>query len=594
MHSGKPIEFNSNLIPDHIKPIYNGEYRLVPNFGTPLKLTYCFPNAHEINQYWFSPRISKLLPQPMLGKKSQGIFRKGIASWAEVANMTFLEDPVTCDVGIFRLNNTDSSSTLASTTFNNKKPRYIFTYPIFHNKTSAGQYDTVIHEWGHVIGLEHGFGNRANADFVYTESYNTTAASVMNYRSAWSENREWHRLTPAPYDIEAVQMIYGVNQKTMGNDLVKLFNPKLQTKSAEVLLATTLVDVGGNDVLDATGCRQVDLRTGPMHYSICGTNVISLAPNTQFENVIADTVAEIFLSNHDEFVDARKSTSLTILSSADSGRDIVLIGEQTKKVSVLFDSEELLECEFKQFQSQEIDFGDQKLLLSEGITVECQGGRSIAFPGVKEADDRFSFDSVTTKAEWKKKGIVRSLKKVEDSSPVLDCFCTIGRAAALSLAINLGEHLLVEYMKKNSWSDSSAAIALNSAKFLLEAALMGSLFSGAASRLTSYALARSGLLSQKNADRVGAVVGFGVRTLEVTTPLNFAQKIIHTAVYAAYNPTSTFQTLVVPFAANVALGTIGASLGHCMAYGIALWRSPPEPPAKPPVVLTQIKIAKHS
>jgi hypothetical protein len=617
--SGTRIEYNSSFIPEFIKPIYTGFFRMVERFDTPLNITYCFPSQKQIKNV---PRVKsgQIFSTAPLPNEYRSTMRKAIASWAEVGNVTITENNVNCDVPIF-VGNALGTEAHQATTYTNthsfhylRKPTDSFCIIVKPEKieyvsTSAHQH-LFSHEWGHILSLDHGDGQEyfgAAPLRVFTKPFFNSHSSIMNLKEISYKNLVVREITPASFDIPAMHLVYGANTKSKGNSRLNLFNPEWQSTGRNEYTGSTVFDLDGNDILDAAKCYAVDLRTGPQYVSECGSNIVSFAPGTTFENIVANDVSHLTLNSISENVDLRNSQNISLQSTVENaGHDIVIAGPKTKKIDFTFRTNEELTCEYTDFPAQEIAFGDDKISIPAGVTVSCKPGHAVSFSGVSKSEvgERLQLNTqeivpeptVITKPVGAPEPQVLQAAKTPTKKPIrspnqdfYDGCYTFGKAAVLSMVINLGEEAVKGYAEKNNWSKQNTQLVLSTAKFVLDAALTGSLLSGLASRATSYALVRADLLSQKNADMIGAAVGFGVKALQSASPLNFVQQTISTAMYVAYDPLAAAKA----FAANSVISGAGSLVGRGLSAGLMMFAGKKTPEkvvaAVAPPVLVQGK-----
>lgn len=176
----------------------------------------------------------------------QSAFSSTAALWSAVANVTFVKaDPLAAQVLISRAS--DGTASAGQSRFfagqtgtanmgrATKGTIEIDTSvqgfgPLGGSINNFGGYPTLtlIHEWGHVLGLGHGgaYDEGAQVSEVALTSFDNRAWSVMSYiepgsANEWGSTRATNGLlygndptTPMPLDIIAIQRVYGVAVNT--------------------------------------------------------------------------------------------------------------------------------------------------------------------------------------------------------------------------------------------------------------------------------------------------------------------------------------------------------------------------------------------
>ncbi len=170
----------------------------------------------------------------------------------------------------------------------------------------------ILHEFGHVLGLDHPGDYNAAPGQVITYKNNaqffqdSTQYTVMSYFDAWmTEPNAPHKKpdTLMMYDIVALQRLYGANMAAHAGNTVYGFNsnagmPYDFTVNKVPLLC--IWDGSGVDTIDLSGYVQnqkIDLVAG--HFSdVAGyRGNLSIAPGTTIENAVGGQGSDLILGN---------------------------------------------------------------------------------------------------------------------------------------------------------------------------------------------------------------------------------------------------------------------------------------------------------
>ncbi len=168
---------------------------------------------------------------------------------------------------------------------------------------------TFIHEIGHSIGLNHMGDYDGEGDWTPSSYQDTTVYTVMSYFGpdwekgkgdvAWADwvgtdGKLYSPQTPALYDIQAIQKIYGAETTTRTGDTVYGFNSTILDGEKQIFDFTvnknpiiTIFDSEGIDTLDLSGwaaASQIDLTPGAFSSGNFMTNNIAIAFSATIEN----------------------------------------------------------------------------------------------------------------------------------------------------------------------------------------------------------------------------------------------------------------------------------------------------------------------
>ncbi|PHS58174.1 MAG: hypothetical protein COB17_04050 [Sulfurimonas sp.] len=270
---------------------------------------------------------------------------------ANTSGFAFLPGPV----------NPEDGDIFLSTEFN--------TTQDFGLEVSQQGYATIVHEFGHALGLKHPFegANTLKADLNDVNHTVMSYNSASNYVPSFSVNQNTISYVAAPfqpelfslYDIATLQAIYGVNPDTNTGDDV-------YTLSYTDYKIQTIYDAGGNDTIDlssAIGTSNIDLRSG----SLNSVDVYTLAQVVELhQSLISDDYWKIFIEETltSLYTDAKLYTGKNNLGIA--------IGTIIENVLTGFGDDIITDNEVDNniFSS----FGDDKIYLGNGGSDYVDGG----------------------------------------------------------------------------------------------------------------------------------------------------------------------------------------------------------------------------
>lgn len=264
--------------------------------GRAVSLTYSFMTAAPSDGS--ADDVNGFVPMSFALKQA---VRTALASWSAVANIKFSE--VLWD-GDIQLGTNDQGNQSSGYAYlpNGSDPTYLFT-----NNTDSSNSDftpgsygpaVLIHELGHTLGLKHpgnynSTGGTINGPFLPAATDNLDYSQMSYNTGAGYELNHNYGITPALYDIQAIQYLYGANMTYhTGNDSYSFVkNSPLQC----------IWDAGGTDTFNFSGCTDaviINLNAGSFSSTSLGYNNISIAYNVKIEGAVAGSGGSTIYANN--------------------------------------------------------------------------------------------------------------------------------------------------------------------------------------------------------------------------------------------------------------------------------------------------------
>ncbi|MGB9989919.1 DUF4214 domain-containing protein [Massilia sp. SM-13] len=239
--------------------------------------------------------------QPMTAAQQEAV-RAALASWTSVANVTFTEVP---GGGRLQFGTNDQRDDGSSAYAYLPQPGTDHVYMFLSTASNAnynftpGSYgpSVLLHETGHLLGLKHpgnydSTGNPLPGASLPKEE-DSGDYTQMSYTPPASTGRTgYYGSTPALYDIQAVQYLYGANLNyRTGNDTYSFSSQST---------VQCIWDAGGVNTFDfsaCTGATVINLNAGAFSETSKALHNISIAYGVTVQNAIAGSGGSTIYGN---------------------------------------------------------------------------------------------------------------------------------------------------------------------------------------------------------------------------------------------------------------------------------------------------------
>ncbi len=289
--------------------------------GSAAKLSFSFPTIGStwVSDYLGGEPFSPNTVNYLNTAQRQGV-RDSLQLWSDVANISFTEVDDLLKPGDFRFTYSSAVDDIASVAAWAYLPSSTAIAPeeagdvwlsLQHaSDVSIGSdgFVTLMHEIGHALGLKHSFGFQSQNPVTLSAVEDTTQYTIMSFTDyrgvGWSEIGSTNKFstvkntTPMPYDILAIQYLYGANSSFNTGDDIYTFSDNIADFK-------TIWDAGGTDTFDLSNQTQavkINLNAGAfssvglMNYELVNgfiesspklaVNNIAIAYNVDIENVV--------------------------------------------------------------------------------------------------------------------------------------------------------------------------------------------------------------------------------------------------------------------------------------------------------------------
>jgi hypothetical protein len=303
-------------------------YTRTNQYHTPAEIRYTFKLPNDLSLFpeaAFDESVDRNVSLTEI-KKDRDLINHAIRLWESVANLKIIEDDKNPNIYIFQFKHVSvapgNKITRGYALYPNSNPKNISVIGFNVDVLATGDFSTklrlILHEFGHAFGLKHPFSGKHQIAL----NERTLYFSVMNYQKTLEERIP---VSPTPYDIRAMQFIYGNNDTTNAGDTVYQLSDYNRPNTV-----STIWDSYGVDTLSVKGLENttINLREGPYQVSSFNNSYIVLAYGSAIENALVDRSVNtiVVLNEYNNVVNLRHSENTTIYIDPENTRHDVIFG----------------------------------------------------------------------------------------------------------------------------------------------------------------------------------------------------------------------------------------------------------------------------
>lgn len=266
---------------------------------------------------------------------------------------------------------------------------------VFNPVVGEYGYETIVHELGHALGLDHMGNYNGSGDWEPSSYQDSTVLSIMSYfgpdqyigedKVMWADWEKdgvvYSAQTPMLNDIMAIQYIYGVETTTRTGNTVYGFNSNVIGAAAHIfdfsindVPILTIFDSGGEDTLDFSGFLTdsvISLISGAFSSVNEMTNNIAIAYTAMIENAVGGGGGDQIIGNEgantlmggagDDLLQGGEGVDTAVFDGAAADYAVTAYDDGSYTVAALSGSEgkdTLIDIEMLSFSDGVVDLGD--------------------------------------------------------------------------------------------------------------------------------------------------------------------------------------------------------------------------------------------